>query len=150
MHDVTMPAKKRNKPKYKAFIGRTFTLRNNKIIPGYPTMIGSPTRKDYLRGSLPNAVIIFDETNTQVRISDNNGNTLWISKYYLHNEIINSQFKNIDDLNEYIFELLGSTEIIKSATKDFNKEEILSQIVEIESIVNKIKLLSDNLNPTKK
>jgi len=145
-----MSAKSRNEPKYKPFIGRMFTLRKHKKIPGYPTT-PNIDRTEYTHEHFGEVVLVLDETNTQVRVSDKYGKTVWISKFFLHKEINNKQFINVDTLVENIFKILTSTKNIKEKLRDSNaKNSVNKELEELENIANNLRMFADKLEPLTK
>ena len=73
-------------------MGRVFTLRQHKNFPCY---YKNKERIQIDPKEIGEAVLVFDETNTRVKISLANGSFVWVPKFYLHKEI--SLFDGIFD-----------------------------------------------------
>lgn len=147
-----MPAKKRNDPRYKSFVGRLFTLRNHKIIPASREEQGK--RFEMKPIQLGQAVLVLDETNTRVKVCVSEGGFAWIPKFYLHKEVKNGEFKNADTISETIQELLSLAEDIKTEAAQINDEKILKKdkletySEELCRLANHLRQYVDIINPT--
>jgi len=113
-----MPANCDLPPQYKIYTGRTFILRKHKTIPASLDK-KAKTRKYYnTREVFGEACLVMDETNSRVKITTLIGRTLWISKFYLHKEIVANLFENYDYISKLAHELVnGKSENIKEAGK---------------------------------
>lgn len=138
-----MPAKKRDEARFKPFIGRVFTLRQHKEIPCYQD------NRDRIKLDLDDfgeAVLVTDENNTRVKVTLTSGSFVWIPKFYLHKEIKNGLFKDVDGISECIQELLSLVEDMKLQEKDF---EVLSVYAEeLERVAKTLRQYTDEVNPT--
>lgn len=145
-----MPAKKRDDPRFKPFIGRMFTLRKHKVIPGYP-LVPNRNRTEYTSDHFGEIVLVLDETNTRVRVCDHEGGAVWIPKFFLHKEIKNGEFANVDALSECVQELLSMAEDMKERTKTEDNESPLEAFEvyanELERIANFVRQYADCFNP---
>lgn len=149
-----MPAKKLNDPRYKPFIGRMFSLRKHKVIPGYPH-VPDRERTEYPREHFGDIVLVLDETNTRVRVCDHEGSAIWIPKFFLHKEIKNGEFMDVDALSECVQELLSVAEDMKERTKKDDNTETPSEAMtlyaeELERIANFLRQYADTFNPITK
>jgi len=106
-----MPAKRRDEPRYKPFIGRIFSLRKHKKIPAYFTHNG--TKMLYTLDKFGEAVLVLDETNTRARVVILGGGAVWIPKFFLHKEIKNGEFQKADTISELIQETLNVAEDLR-------------------------------------
>lgn len=149
-----MPAKKRNDPKYKSFLGRIFSIRKHKVIPASRTESGE--RLGMTPNQLGEAVLVLDENNTRVKVCVAEGGVAWIPKFYLHEEMTNSEFHSVDDLTETIQELLSLAESIRLETvrtteNGFIKREKLEPYSkELQRLANDLRQFVDRINPTSK
>lgn len=145
-----MPAKKRDDPRYKPFVGRMFTLRKHKVIPGYPS-VPNRNRTEYTSDHFGEIVLVLDETNTRVRVCDHEGSAIWIPKFFLHKEIKNGEFTNVDALSECVQNLLTMAEDMKERNKgkvvETSLEDFEVYVNELERIANFIRQYADHFNP---
>lgn len=147
-----MPAKKRNDPRYKSFVGRLFTLRNHKIIPVSREEQGD--RFEMKLEQLGQAVLVLDETNTRVKVCVAEGGFAWMPKFYLHKEIKNGEFKNADSISESIQELLSLAEVIKTEAdeigdgKNIKKDKLETYSEELCRLANNLRQYADIISPT--
>lgn len=139
-----MPAKKRNDPKFKPFIGRIFTLRQHQKIP---TFKDNKERIDITLENFGNVALVLDENNTRVKITLNNGTFTWIPKFYLHKEIKNGVFEEVDVISKCLQNLLLIAEDMR--TKEFD-ESYVFYVEEIEKIANLLRYYIDDKNPSSK
>lgn len=127
-----------------------FTLRKHKVIPGYP-LVPNRNRTEYTSEHFGEIVLVLDETNTRVRVCDHQGSAVWIPKFFLHKEIKNGQFQNVDALSECVQELLSLAEDMKERNKTENsetpKEAFGVYAEELERIANFIRQYADIFNP---
>jgi len=125
-----------------------FTLRKHKVIPGYPSTLNQ-NRTEYTSEQFGEVVLVLDETNTRVRVCDHEGSAIWISKFFLHKEVKNSTFQDIDAFSDCVQELLTIAEDIKDHDcrndADVTSLEIYSS--ELERIANSIRQYADCFNP---
>lgn len=103
-----MPAKKRNEAAYKPFIGRIFSLRKHKTIPGYK--FNKSNRQKFSANDFGEVVLILDETNSTVKVCDAEGGGIWISKFFLHKEIKGKTFEPSDTISDCIDNILNLSE----------------------------------------
>ena len=146
-----MPAKPLNDPRYKPFIGRMFSLRKHKVIPGYPN-VPDKERTKYPREHFGEIVLVLDEANTRVRVCDQNGSAVWIPKFFLHKEIRNGEFANVDALSERVQELLSVAGDMKERTKKNGHSGMPDEILvlyaeELERIAIFLRQYADTFNP---
>lgn len=121
-----MPAKKRDESIYKSFLGRVFTLRKHKQIPGFRN---EKSRKEFFSiDNIGEAVIILDETNTRVKVYCSGGGSIWIPKFFLHNEIKGNDFEIFDSITDCIGEILNLTEEFDNKEKCSNTKKRLQNI----------------------
>lgn len=140
-----MPAKIRNEPRFKPFIGRFFTLRQHKEIPCFHN------NKERVKVDLADfgeAVLVIDESNTRVKVTLTTGSFVWIPKFFLHKEIKNGLFKNVDGVSESIQELLSLAEDMKKEGKNFGALSVYAE--ELERIANSLRQYADEVSPTGK
>jgi hypothetical protein len=140
-----MPAKKRDESIYKSFLGRIFTLRKHKQIPGFRNL---KSKKEFFSiDDIGEAVIILDETNSRVKVYCSNGGNIWIPKFFLHNEIKGNDFQILDSITECISEILNLTEEINNKEKYFNNQKRLHNIAfSLRGIADTIKVKPSKLN----
>lgn len=140
-----MPAKKRDEPRFKPFIGRVFTLRQHKEIPCFHN------NKDRIKVDLEDfggAVLVTDENNTRVKVTLATGSFVWIPKFFLHKEVKNGIFEDIDGISECIQELLSIAEEMKTQDQDFESLSVYAE--ELERVANSLRQHADTVNPTTK
>lgn len=104
-----MAANRTLKNKFKAHVGRTFSLRKVKNLSGFSVGKAAHAEKErWLCRStdLGDAVFVLDETNTRVCVISATGQSVWIQKYYLHKEIVGETFALQDCLTEAIADIL--------------------------------------------
>jgi len=122
-----MPAKTNILPRYKSYVGRTFILRKHKNIPA-STDQQAKNRKSYDREEIfGEACMVVDETNSRVRITTLSHGFLWISKFYLHKELVGQYFKDHDyvvDLSERLIRLKDVFDDIYSGDADQRDKKI--------------------------
>jgi len=140
-----MPAKIRNEPRFKPFIGRIFTLRQHKEIPCFHN---NKDRVEVDLADFGEAVLVTDENNTRVKVTLTTGSFVWIPKFFLHKEIKNGLFKDVDGISESIQELLSLAEDMKEREKDFGALSVYAE--ELERIANSLRQYADEVNPTGK
>jgi hypothetical protein len=153
-----MPAKKRNEPRFKSFLGRVFTLRNHKVIPAsYDNSTGRMQMKPEEIGQ---AALVLDETNTRVKVCTTNADYVWIPKFYLHKEVKsgNSVFYEVDTISEIIQELLSMAEDIRETANEIEcedgctdcgeKEKFEVYSEELQRLANSLRQYADKVNPT--
>lgn len=103
-----MSAKTEILSKYKSYVGRTFLLRLHKEIPASDDK-KAKGRQNYDRyDTFGDACLVLDETNTRVKIPTLDERFLWISKFYLHKELVGKKFRDHDfvvDLSEKLLNL---------------------------------------------
>jgi len=131
-----------------------FSLRKHKVIPGYPH-VPDRERTEYPREHFGEIVLVLDETNTRVRVCDQEGSAIWIPKFFLHKEIKNGEFKDVDALSECVQELLSVAEDMKECTKKADntgtpQEAVALYAEELERIANFLRQYADTFNPTTK
>lgn len=108
-----MPAKYDLLPKYKSYIGRAFTLRKNWELPA-STDKKAQTRRFYKRDEiLAEACLVVDETNTRVKVTGKDSRFYWISKFYLHKELVGSAFEDHDYVVDLTDKLLNLTDVFE-------------------------------------
>jgi hypothetical protein len=96
-------------------------------------------------------VLVLDETNTRVRVCDHEGGAIWIPKFFLHKEIKNGEFTNVDALSECVQELLSIAEDMKERNRSRDTEpppeafEVYA--AELERIANFVRQYADYFNP---
>jgi len=106
-----MPANREILPKYKSYVGRTFLLRKHRDIPGSDDK-QAKQRKNYDRiQTFGDACLVVDEINTRVKITTLNGSCLWVSKFYLHKELVGQQFKDHDYVVDLSAKLLNLRDV---------------------------------------
>ena len=147
-----MPAKKRNEPRYKSFLGRIFTLRNHKNIPASRERNGK--RFKMKPEQLGEAVLVLDESNARVRVCAAEGGSAWIAKFYLHKEINNGEFLNLDAVTETIEEMLSLAEDIQLEASQINeeghcsKETLEGYSEQLYRLANSLRHYADLVSPT--
>ena len=142
-----MPAKRRNDPKYKAYVGRVFTLRNRKVIPAKVTRTSRQTTVP--RTEFGDAVLVIDEDNSRVRVCMTNGQFSWIAKFYLHHEIESGTFETADTIVGSVDSLLKLAMALRSTQQ---KEQTGTKLLEVlpetlENIAASLRQIADNINP---
>jgi len=140
-----MPAKKRDEPYLKPFIGRVFTLRQHKDIPCFHE---NKTRICLDLSDFGEAVLVTDESNTRVKVTLATGSFVWIPKFFLHKEVKNGLFKEVDNISECIQELLFLAGEMKSKEEDF--EALSNYAEEIERVAYLLRQYADEISPTNK
>jgi len=144
-----MPAKKHTELKYKPFVGRMFSIRKHKTITGYP-VTPNVNRTKYTHKDFGDIVLIFDETNTQVRVTDRNGKVVWIPKFFLLSEIKNSQFQKIDTITEFVNKFISLSVDAKVLLDNdiVDKKELSDVLNKLEEEINNLRNFADDYNPT--
>ncbi len=144
-----MPAKKRDEPKYKPFVGRIFTLRNHETIP--TRFENLPNKRDLAREKFGEAVFVLNEDNSRAQVTTVDGHPAWIPKFYLHKEISNTQFEDCDNMADVIDELLSIATNIKQDIQEkenfIETEAFMSYAEVIENIANTLRQKADKFNP---
>lgn len=138
-----MPAKIRNEPRFKPFVGRVFTLRQHREIPCFQN------NKDRIEIPLIDfggAVLVTDENNTRVKVTLSTGSFVWIPKFFLHKEIKNGSFRDVDGISECIQELLSMAEDMKVRERDFEALSVYAE--ELERVANLLRQYADEVSPT--
>lgn len=149
-----MPAKKRNDPRYKSFLGRIFSIRKHKVIPASRTEMGD--RFEMTPDQLGEVVLVLDENNTRVKVCVSEGGAAWIPKFYLHKEITNGEFRDVDDLTEMIQELLSLAEDIRFEAvqtiegTSVKREKLEPYSEELQRLANGLRQFVDRISPTNK
>jgi hypothetical protein len=114
-----MPAKTDIPAKYKSYVGRLFFLRKHKIIPASLDQ-KAKTRKDYDRiETFGDACLVLDETNTRVKIVAAGNKILWISKFYLHKEVIDKDLEQHDSITALLETLIGFKDSFQELYKKY-------------------------------
>lgn len=139
-----MPAKKKDHPQYKPFIGRIFTLRQHKIMPCYHD---NKERIEVCRSDFGDVVLVTDETNTRVKVTLSTGSFTWIPKFFLHTEIKNDLFESVDEFAICIQKLLKIAEEMKKNKEQFDKFTIYAE--DLQQVAVSLKHYADCLNPIK-
>ena len=145
-----MPANSEILPKYKSYVGRTFLLRKHAEIPA-STDKKANTRKNYNRvETFGDACLVLDETNTRVQVTALDTTFLWISKFYLHKELVGQKFREHDYIVDLSDKLLG----LKDVFDDLHNHNAEAQdaFVEAAQILRQYadNLKSDDDSDTKK
>lgn len=101
-----MPANSEILPKYKSYVGRTFLLRKHAEIPASDDK-KAKNRRTYQRSEIfGDACLVVDESNTRVQITTLAAGLLWISKFYLHKELLGQKFQEHDHVVDLTDKLL--------------------------------------------
>lgn len=139
-----MPAKKKDCPQYKPFIGRIFTLRQHKTMPCYHD---NKERIEVCRSDFGDVVLVTDETNTRVKVTLSTGSFTWIPKFFLHTEIKNDLFESVDELAICIQKLLKIAEELRNNEEQLGKFTIYAE--DLQQVAVSLKHYTDCLNPIK-
>lgn len=114
----------------KLYVGKIFSLKNYKFFP---------YGKDWQEGNIPKEqvgehVLILDENTKRVKIMTQNGKTVWISRFYLAQEI-NEKIEGDPkgELSKVINEL---TNIVNSVQIDQTR---------LYNIIKKLRVVQENL-----
>lgn len=120
-----MPASTKIPSKYKSYIGRVFILRKYRFIPVSEKMKVGKRHFIEREKKLGDVCLVLDETYSRVKVTNLEGGSYWISKYYLRKELEGTVFSKYDNVLSLIDKLLGlcycnqeDTEIIKEAAKN--------------------------------
>jgi len=72
----------KNLEKYKIYKGRIFILRKKKLIPGTNSEISGRDKVIFFERTktFGEAVFVYDETNSKVKVTTINGKHIWIPK----------------------------------------------------------------------
>lgn len=109
-----MPANRNILPKYKSYVGRTFLLRKHAEIPASKDK-HAKNRANYSRTEVfGDACLVLDETNTRVKVTAIEAPFLWISKFYLHKELVGKNFHDHD----YVVDLTDKLLTLKDVFDD--------------------------------
>ncbi|MFA6049990.1 MAG: hypothetical protein WC761_02230 [Candidatus Paceibacterota bacterium] len=135
----TMPANRKLQPKFKAHVGRTFSLRKVKCLLTFTSATIS-TGDDHLVDrvkEIGEAVFVLDESNTRVCVISSTGQAIWIQKYHLHKEVISGVNKIEDTLTEIIAKIL-------EVSKNLRENVLLySQAQTLENTASDLRKLAD-------
>jgi len=117
-----MPANSEILPKYKSYVGRTFLLRKHADIPASDNK-KAKNRRTYERSKVfGDACLVVDETNTRVQITTLSAGLLWISKFYLHKELVGQKFRDVDHVVDLSDKLLSLKDVFDDLHN--NNEEV--------------------------
>lgn len=110
----------------KLHVGRVFSLKNYKF---FPTNRGSIAKEQ-----MGERVLIIDETAKQVKVMSKNGRPLWVSRFYLKQEI--SEEIDGDPKGEL-------SKIINDLSNIANSDHELS--TKIYTLIKRLRTLQENL-----
>ena len=113
-----MPANNEILPQYKSYVGRTFLLRKHAEIPASSDKKAQGRHMCDRFETFGDACLVLDETNTRVQVTTSEGGRfLWISKFYLHKELIGKKFYDHD----YVLDLSDKLLKLKDVFEDLYK-----------------------------
>jgi hypothetical protein len=108
-----MPANSEILPKYKSYVGRAFVLRKHKDIPASEDQKAQKRKNFNREETFGDACLVIDEINARVKVTTLNGGYLWISKFYLHKELVGQQFLEHDYVVDLASELLNLRDVFQ-------------------------------------
>ena len=139
-----MPANSEILPRYKSYVGRTFMLRQHKDIYASVDREAKSRRKVSTDKVFGEACLVFDESNTRVKVTTLDGKFLWISKFYLHKELTNGQFQNHDYVVDLSAKLLDLSGYFKFFLKRGDEDE---NVQLLQDAATALRQHADDLNP---
>lgn len=139
-----MPANREILPKYKSYVGRTFILRKHAQVPASDDKLAKNRKLFDRYETFGDACLVLDESNTRVKIPTLDNRFLWISKFYLHKELIGQRFKDHDYVVDLTDKLLSLSDFFKDLYD--NNQDAQDAFLEA---VQVLRQYADDLKPDK-